>query len=337
MSGADFLDPNLRRNRWLAMLVAFGFFLALAPTLPWQEFSSGPENLVLATAMEMHRGGPWLVPTLQGEPRIAKPPLAAWITAGAIQDRTLRDIDSGEYLRREFGFKWLAAEARAPALISACLLLLGVFALGRAIRDSTLGLSAMAICGSSFFLLRFARYSTTDIQLALWVTWANVFLARAVLRSNWGSGCIGAGIALGLAMLSKGPVSLIQSMLPVVMFLVLRRRNSSETSNRPAAALVTGLVLFFGIGLWWYGVVLARNSDVIHRWFSDVTGIGATETPPSPVFAYLGIVGYVVPWTVFFLFGFVLIIQQLRSRQITADLLPMLLLVVPLIIMTFAK
>ena len=58
-------DPTLRRNRAVAFAAAIAFFLALAPTLPWQEFSSGPENLVVATAMEMRRGGPWLVPTLQ--------------------------------------------------------------------------------------------------------------------------------------------------------------------------------------------------------------------------------------------------------------------------------
>jgi len=58
------MDTNLRRNRFFATGIALAFFVAVAPTLPWQEFSSGPENLVVATAMEMRRGGPWLVPPL---------------------------------------------------------------------------------------------------------------------------------------------------------------------------------------------------------------------------------------------------------------------------------
>ena len=87
-------ESNVRRHRILAIVAALGLLLAIAPTLPWQDFSSGPENLVVATSMEMRRGGPWLVPTLQGEPRIAKPPLAAWITAAAIRPATLRDIDT---------------------------------------------------------------------------------------------------------------------------------------------------------------------------------------------------------------------------------------------------
>jgi 4-amino-4-deoxy-L-arabinose transferase-like glycosyltransferase len=300
---------------------------------------------VLATSMEMRRGGPWLVPTLQGEPRIAKPPLAAWITAAAIGPRTLRDIDSQIHFLRERGFLLLALEARLPALISACLLLLGVFELGRFIRDSSLGLGSTAICASSYFLLRFARYTTTDIQLALWVTWGNVFLAKAVLRGKWWSGCIGAGIALALAMMSKGPVSLVQSVVPFLVFWWIRKRiattrlssSKSELTKPLGRALLAGLALFLGVGLWWYAVVLVRSNDVIHRWFSEVTRIGATETPASSIFAYLGIVAYVVPWTVFFLVGCVSILRQVRTKTITYDLLPLLLLVVPLLIMAFAK
>src|SRR5438067_12734949 len=113
-------------HRLYAILIAIAFFLAIAPTLPWQEFSSGPENLVLATAMEMRRGGPWLVPTLQGEARLAKPPLAAWITAASISPGTMRQIDTLDRNYREHGFFMLAIEARWPALLGVCLLLLGL-------------------------------------------------------------------------------------------------------------------------------------------------------------------------------------------------------------------
>src|SRR5207253_2386256 len=77
--------------------------------------------------------------------------------------------------------------------------------------------------------------------------------------------------------------------------------------------------------------------NVIHRWFSEVTRIGATETPASPIFAYLGIVGYVAPWTVFLFVGLIVIARQFRSREITSDFLALFLLVIPLLVMTFAK
>ena len=78
----------------------------------------------------------------------------------------------------------LAIQSRGPALLSACLLIVGVFELGRTIRDSSLGLTSAVICATTYFVL-VSRYSTTDIQLALWVTWGNCFsLARCCAESG---------------------------------------------------------------------------------------------------------------------------------------------------------
>ena len=56
-----------------AIVIAIVVFAAVAPTLAWLEFSGGSENLNAATVLEMRRGGPWLVPTLNGRARLAKP------------------------------------------------------------------------------------------------------------------------------------------------------------------------------------------------------------------------------------------------------------------------
>src|SRR3954467_12075225 len=65
----------------LSLLIAAVFFAGVAPTLAWLEFSSGSENLVVETVLEMARGGPWLIPTLKGAARTTKPPLTNWICA----------------------------------------------------------------------------------------------------------------------------------------------------------------------------------------------------------------------------------------------------------------
>jgi 4-amino-4-deoxy-L-arabinose transferase-like glycosyltransferase len=331
-------DKNLFRHRLLACLLVCGFFVALAPTLGWQEFSSGPENLIIATAMEMRRGGPWLVPTLQGEARVAKPPLAAWTTALSIRPFTMREIDTLDHNSRERGFFFLAFESRWPALVCACLLLLGVFELGTIIGDSRLGLMSIAICASTYFILRFARYTTTDIQLALWVTWANVFLALAVVRGRWWTGCIGAAMALGLAMLSKGPVALVQSVVPMAIYaLTIRRFSPGRPRRGVLPAIIVSSVIFAAMALWWFTLVFITQKNVLGRWFSEVTRIGATDTPSSPLLAYLAIVGYVLPWTLFLIVGAIAILKQLRRRQVTADALGLFLLVIPLLIMTLAK
>ncbi len=73
------------------------------------------------------------------------------------------------------------------------------------------------------------------------------------------------------------------------------------------------------------------------RWFSEVTRIDATESAPGPIFTYLGIVGYVAPWTIFFLVGIFVVARQIKARLVNPDLLALLLLIVPLVVMSFAK
>ena len=86
------------------------FFAAVAPTLSWLEFSGSVENLNIATALELRRDHPdnWLIPSLEGEARIKKPPLTAWATALAIRPATvaaLSDSDSSkQILRRKARF-----------------------------------------------------------------------------------------------------------------------------------------------------------------------------------------------------------------------------------------
>src|SRR3954447_24398261 len=81
---------------FFAAVVAVAFFAALGPTLQWVEFSNSMENLNVATVLEMHRGGPRLVPTLEGKPRIEKPPLTAWVTALGVRGSTLSHLDEAD-------------------------------------------------------------------------------------------------------------------------------------------------------------------------------------------------------------------------------------------------
>ena len=86
------------------MLLVAGIFAAIAPTLRWLEFSNGAEGLAVATAMEIRRTGRWLVPTLNDEPRLAKPPLTSWITAAAMPPKTLNETTSpSDSVRRPRG------------------------------------------------------------------------------------------------------------------------------------------------------------------------------------------------------------------------------------------
>src|SRR5687768_6729755 len=140
----------MRQTCLPALGVAALVFAAVAPTLPWQEFSSGSENLNLATVLEIRREGRWLMPTLQGQVRTQKPPLTAWVTAAAVRDGTMTGLDDSDPTRRDQAYIRLAWDVRWTALVSSCAMLLATYGLGKTIGggDARLGLLAAAVCGS---------------------------------------------------------------------------------------------------------------------------------------------------------------------------------------------
>src|SRR5690242_6284489 len=115
---------------FLALGLAALVFAAVAPTLSWLEFSSGSENLVVETVLEMRRGGPWLVPTLELQPRTQKPPLTAWVTAAAVRPATVAALWEPDRAKRDAAYTRLAWEVRWTALAAACLTVLAVYGLG---------------------------------------------------------------------------------------------------------------------------------------------------------------------------------------------------------------
>ncbi len=330
MTEAEALDPERSARAWLpAMLLIAAVFAWVAPTLCWLEFNNTPENLNVATAQEMRRGGPWLVPNLQGELRAAKPPLAAWITAALIRPETMKTISSPDALTRNRGFIELEWETRCPALVAMCILLVAVFGLARTLGGDTLALVSVAICGTNFMFLRFGRLSTTDVQLSLWVSIADWLLAIAIIRGRAWVGFIGAAIALSLAMLAKGPVCLVQSALPVALFALWRgwsnrRHTLVATDEKPRSRklpLAIGIVVFFALATPWF-IYVAMKHDVIHIWYTEVTRVHARDLPPDPWYMYFVIFAYIAPWIAFFVVGLIVLTQETFAPARRAMLSP---------------
>ena len=323
--------------------------LAVWPTLSWLEFSGGSESLLAATSLEMRREGHWLLPKLCGEARIAKPPLPAWITAAAVSRGTLDRLDGPPGGQRDLAYGDLAGRMRLTALVAGCGMLLGVYALGWAIGDRRLGLASSLVAASMLIFLMQARKATTDIHLALWVCAANAFLAAVILRGRWWLGWLGAGVALGLAIMSKGPVALVQSLVPVIGYCGWQISYSRLAGPDPPQATIhnpqsairlsapsRGMLLMLLVALPWFAYVALNTPDVIARWRAEVTRVGATDQPPGRWYAYISLFALAVPWTVFLLGGMWMAIGRIIARRTDGLTLTLLLLVVPIVIMSLA-
>jgi hypothetical protein len=291
------------------------------------------ENLNIATALELRRDQPdnWLLPTLEGEPRVKKPPLTAWMTAAAIRPRTVADLSSRDAGVRDAAATRLAWEVRWPSLLTACLMLVAIYELGRVVADSTTGIVAALIAGTTGMFLKFSRMAMIDVNLGLWVTLANVFMAHAVLKGRRWTGCVGAGVALGLAFLSKGPVPWVQSIVPVVVYVLVlwwRTRGEKRGWRRGwVLPMVAGTLAMLAIALPWYLYVLRVMPGGLKIWKHEVTDDRGEK--PSNVLGYLAILPYLLPWTVCFVGGIV----SARRGMVLAVFLALL----PLLLMTFYK
>ena len=335
--------PGFWADALLPIVLAASFFAAYLVNLGQQEFTNASENVVIQAAMETRQGGPIWIPNMLGRPRLNKPPLTTWITAAAMNGHTIGAIATEHGEARDAAYHRLAMQARWPSVLCSCLTLLAVYGLGRVMADRGVGLAAMAICGSSILFLRFGRMANTDVQLTLWVAWANLCLAVVVLRGRWWTGCIGAGACMGLAIMSKGPVVLVQSVVPVLAFGLYRRfvpveglpARAQPSTRMKVAAVAVGIIACLAIALPWPVSVLNKHPGTMMSWFREIFRAGATDHRPDPWWGYVNLIPNTLPWVPLVIGGLCFpLLARFRYRRI---MLAWMLAVVPIVIMSFAS
>jgi 4-amino-4-deoxy-L-arabinose transferase-like glycosyltransferase len=157
-------------------------------------------------AIEMHRAGDWVTPTLQGEPWLEKTPLFYWLAGIGFSI---------------FGETEIAA--RLPSVL-ATLLLVGMTVLvGTRLHGSTVGLHAGFVAGTSLLMFAYGQAASMDMLLAATVT-ASLGLAGLRMLGLAGRWAIPAAAAFaGLATLAKGPLGLLLPGLVLGVYLLWTR------------------------------------------------------------------------------------------------------------------
>ncbi len=311
------------RSRIYAWLIAALVFVAIAPTLRWMEFSGGSEDLNVGTVLEMRRGGPWIIPTLKGAPRTTKPPLTAWITAAIVRPGSVAALSDVDTDRRHQAYVELGWESRWPALLASCLLLVATYELCMTLwpGDVTFALTAMAIGGASVLFQRFARAATTDVYLALFVSVCNLLLAKACYAGKHRRIYAAAGgIALGLALMSKGPAAFAQCVAPLAMYWAWRwfesRGNPASKPRIDWTAVALATVLCLLVALPWAVYANVMRPGQLKYWYSEaIEGGGAETFKPDPWWGYISAGPLMGTWIVMFVWGLVLIVCDMIDRR----------------------
>lgn len=243
--------PNSSTTRILKWALPILLLIAFFPfneTLPGDIMEC--RNLV--TAREMEEDGHWLVPTMNGNLRLEKPPLPTWI-AGAVETLSPDNL----------------ALQRSMAGLAACLLVIYFYLLIRKLHptDERYALygSFMLLC--CYNIVQMGRLATWDIYCHAFMMAAIYYLFRGLTEdTHLYRHFILAGLLMGLSFLSKGPVSFYALLLPCLLALPVLKK---ATLHGRWGALAVMIVLCLVVSTWWYVYILFAYPDlaqqVIHK------------------------------------------------------------------------
>lgn len=197
----------------------------------------------LVTAQEMVEYNNWIVPTMNGELRLEKPPLPTWIAA------VVESISPGNIVMQ-----------RAVAGCMALLLVYFLYLLAyRLSKDRKFALIASLVLATSLYVVIMGRTATWDIYCHTFMLGAIYYLYNAFIKEGpaW-KYFILAGIFMGLSFLGKGPVSFYALLLPFLIAFIIVYRPSVKGKLLP---LMVMLALMLVISFWWPVYLYFMHTD----------------------------------------------------------------------------
>ncbi len=298
-SGEKSAPAQSNRHFWAALV----FLMVVAGALLFPNLSypliEPDEGRYAEIPREMLSSGDWIVPTLQFQPYLDKPPLFYWLCAGSY---------------KLFGpTDWAA---RLVPAISAFLTVLMTFLFGSRILGVRSGfLGALTMCLSLGFIYC-GRYLILD-SLFSFLAAGSLFLAYEAVaggKFKW-SWWVASAMVCGLGFLTKGPVALLLLAPPVVASCWLSRL---KTVPKFTAWMVYGLVAV-AVAAPWYVAVSLRQPGFIHHffWVHNFGRFMYSVSHPEPFWYFAPVLVLAwMPWGLLFAPLAVFLVK--RSKEIRA-------------------
>lgn len=263
------------------------FLLAAAVILFWR-LGGAPlfdpdEGRYSNIAHTMLTTGDWLTPRMNGISHYHKPPLSNWLVAGSF---------------KLFGANEFAA--RFPSVIASLALLATLISLGAFLFGFQAGYFAAWILLTSALYTAISRLVTTDMLLVFMTFFTMNAFARLFFGQTrkvfWFYMAV---TGLGLGMLTKGPVAWMITLLPAVIFAVWKRKNPGIAWYH----YVVGFVLFWGLSLSWFVVVILKYKEAFDYFINYQLGgrivTGASGRRHGPWYFLVVLPLGLIPWSIF--------------------------------------
>lgn len=189
---------NLTQNKQLIILLVCCFFSFFVNNGALEESLMEARNF--STAREILENGNWMVPTMNGEPRLAKPPMPTWATA---------------VFASWFGIDAIWALRIPAGLVSVLMVFFFYFFVKKLTTNSALAFSSSLVLLTSMLLMQMARVGSWDVFCH-----ALMLPAIALLYEGWHNNerfknrFLWAGFFMSLSFMGKGPVSFFALLVP---------------------------------------------------------------------------------------------------------------------------
>lgn len=274
------------RGRRLATFAGVGLLLYVWPLALDTPLLDPDEGLHAAIAREMLDRRDYIVPRILGEPFLDKPILYFWALAGSLE---LLGPTEGA--------------VRLPGLLFAWLGVVATWLLARRLLGRDAGDLAYLFAATLIWPLAVAQAAVHDVALVPWAVLIVLGLwevDRAADGKRTVLGSLGGGIAVGLALLTKGLVGVVLAGLPFVVWATVERR----LTRRLVAWGLVSVALGVSIAAPWYLAMERARPGYLWYFFVERHLLGfATPTQvhgERPWWYYLPVVlGGGWPWILY--------------------------------------
>ena len=271
-------------------------FLGLGANTIWD----ANEAFYVDTPRHMVESGDYVNPQFNGEPRMNKPVLSYWIVAGFYQ---------------VFGVS--VGVERLAIAVGALGILFAAYLFGRSLGGTATGLIAALIVATAPRFVMFSRRIFIDVWVTMFMALALACFVLAEQRPGHRRRYLWLMYAaIGLGVLTKGPVALLFPAATIGTWLLLEGR----LSDLRLFHLISGTLIVLAIVVPWWAVIYAQQGwePLQAFWLGENVGRYTEAMQPGErdIFFYVPVLlGDLFPWTVFVVGGLVWGATTLFSRE----------------------
>lgn len=260
------------------------YFLGLGASSLWD----ANESFYAETPREMIESGDLLNPSFNYRPRFNKPPLCYWVVGLSY---------------RIFGVSETAE--RIPIALGALVMIAVALGLGRLLYSTEAGIIAALALASSPRFFMFSRRIIIDVYVAMFMSLALLFFAlaeesagEARLSNRRRLFLMVSYVAVGLGVLTKGPVAALLPAITLVAYLAATR----NLSRLREMMIPAGLIILIVIVVPWYAAICREHGWAYLESFLFKDNLSRYTQPvwgPSrgPLFYAPVIMGDFFPWS----------------------------------------